>query len=409
MGKGLRIFLIAALVFALPCAEAFETRDELRSAYRAIESLNADSLFDSEPSIRAPYAPGTLTDEARRNALDTVNFLRAVANLNPVGENALYDLRCAHGAVLLAANDFVAHDPPQPADMPDEFYASACAGTSESNLVGLNWMRPSILTEGIRYFARDDGETNLSVLGHRRWLLNPEMGETGFGLANSASGKSYAVMYALDQSANCDWSAVFWPAAGAFPVEMMHKELAWSIMLNPEKYDLARSSPVVVLTEENSGMTFTFDCRNETGDGYCRVSEESFGAGACLIFRPDFSNTDFTDYCQNQRWTVRVAGLCGESESLEYMANMVSLYVQDVSNVEMSVSELELHTGETFALSARVIPDYADDLVLSWSSGDETVARVDESGNVTAVAPGSCEIEARSANGRADYCRITVS
>ena len=72
MGKGLRIFLIAALVFALPCAEAFETRDELRSAYRAIESLNADSLFDSEPSIRAPYAPGKiLTDEARRNALDT--------------------------------------------------------------------------------------------------------------------------------------------------------------------------------------------------------------------------------------------------------------------------------------------------------------------------------------------------
>ena len=98
MGKGLKFFLIAALVFALPCAEAFEARDELRSAYRAIESLNDDSLFDSEPSIRAPYAPGTLTDEARRNALDTVNFLRAVANLNPVGENALYDLRCAHGA-----------------------------------------------------------------------------------------------------------------------------------------------------------------------------------------------------------------------------------------------------------------------------------------------------------------------
>ena len=90
------------------------------------------------------------------------------------------------------------------------------------------------------------------------------------------------------------------------------------------------------------------------------------------------------------------------------MANMVSLYVADVSNVEMSVSELELHTGETFALSARVIPDYAV-RCFHGEDGDETVARVDESGNVTAVAPGSCEIEARSANGRADYCRITVS
>ena len=141
----------------------------------------------------------------------------AVANLNPVGENALYDLCGARTAQCCLRRMISSLTiPPQPADMPDEFYASACAGTSESNLVGLNWMRLSILTEGIRYFARDDGETNLSVLGHRRWLLNPEMGETGFGLANSASGKSYAVMYALDQSANCDWSAVCKASSGWF-------------------------------------------------------------------------------------------------------------------------------------------------------------------------------------------------
>ncbi|MDY3025865.1 MAG: Ig-like domain-containing protein [Candidatus Faecivicinus sp.] len=402
--------LAIALLLALNAgAYAFETRRELRDAFSAIELPGTESPYAEEPGVRAPYSPGALSGEAKQTALAYANFLRAVAGLDPVQESALCDLRSQHGAVLLAANDFIDHDPPRPDDMPEDFYESAHAGTSESNLVKFNWMRPTILIEGIQYFARDDGEANLAVLGHRRWLLNPEMGETGFGLANSESGMTYVAMYALDQTTECDWSEVLWPSAGAFPVELMHSQLAWSISLNPEKYDIARSNPVVTLREENSGLAFTFDCRNETSDGFCRVSEEAFGAGACIIFRPDFSNTDFTDYRQNQRWTVRVTGLQGVQETLEYAVDMTSLYVQDVANVEMSANRAELRAGETLALQARVIPDYADDLALSWSSSDESVARVDAEGNVTAIAPGKCEIRAESANGRADFCEIIVS
>ena len=402
--------LAIALLLALNAgAYAFETRRELRDAFSAIELPGTESPYAEEPGVRAPYSPGALSGEAKQTALAYANFLRAVAGLDPVQESALCDLRSQHGAVLLAANDFIDHDPPRPDDMPEDFYESAHAGTSKSNLVKFNWMRPTILIEGIQYFARDDGEANLAVLGHRRWLLNTEMGETGFGLANSESGMTYVAMYALDQTTECDWSEVLWPSAGAFPVELMHSQLAWSISLNPEKYDIARSNPVVTLREENSGLAFTFDCRNETSDGFCRVSEEAFGAGACIIFRPDFSNTDFTDYRQNQRWTVRVTGLQGVQETLEYAVDMTSLYVQDVANVEMSANRTELRAGETLALQARVIPDYADDLALSWSSSDESVARVDAEGNVTAIAPGKCEIRAESANGRADFCEIIVS
>ena len=106
---------------------------------------------------------------------------------------------------------------------------------------------------------------------------------------------------------------------------------------------------------------------------------------------------------------MRVTGLQGVQETLEYAVDMTSLYVQDVANVEMSANRTELRAGETLALQARVIPDYADDLALSWSSSDESVARVDSEGNVTAIAPGKCEIRAESANGRADFCEIIVS
>ena len=59
-------------------------------------------------------------------------------------------------------------------------------------------------------------------------------------------------------------------------------------------------------------------------------------------------------------------------------------------------------------LSADVIPAYADDLRVTWTSSDPSVADVDWTGVVTARAPGSCEISATSANGRSDVCAVTV-
>ena len=58
----------------------------------------------------------------------------------------------------------------------------------------------------------DDGEENLSVLGHRRWLLNPNMAYTGFGLAMDEAGMSYITMYAHDLQADPgDWQYIAWP------------------------------------------------------------------------------------------------------------------------------------------------------------------------------------------------------
>ena len=122
--------LAIALLLALNAgAYAFETRRELRDAFSAIELPGTESPYAEEPGVRAPYSPGALSGEAKQTALAYANFLRAVAGLDPVQESALCDLRSQHGAVLLAANDFIDHDPPRPDDMPEDFYESAHAGT----------------------------------------------------------------------------------------------------------------------------------------------------------------------------------------------------------------------------------------------------------------------------------------
>ena len=121
----------------------------------------------------------------------------------------------------------------------------------------------------------------------------------------------------------------------------------------------------MTLEEESLGLRFSFDCSAGSGDGFCTVNLDAYGAGPCVIFRPDFSEADFTDYLQNQRWTVRVSGLVtadGEAAEIAYAVEMASLYAQDVASIELSALELNLSAGETARLTASVVPSYADDL-----------------------------------------------
>ena len=411
MNKIIVFLLLMALLWPAN-GRALHSRDEVRAAYRAISDWHTGTPYAELPQTAAPYAAGALDEAACRDALNYLNFIRWLAGLDPVEESLIYDYQCQRAAVLLAALDYADHNAPMPADMDKNFYDSAHLGTSSGNIARFNWMRDSILREGVAYFARDDGDANLGMLGHRRWALNPAMADTGFGLANSASGMSYVVMYAHDLgNAEADWDYVGWPAAGAFPAELMHDHLAWSVSLNPERYDFAASVPRVTLAEPALDLRFEFTPMTGEGNGFCAVNLEGYGSGGCLIFRPDFEGTGFTDYQQNQHWTARIEGLVtleGLETAIEYTCDMVSLRAEDAVNIELSQLEATLRPGDALQLSASVIPSYADDLSVEWATTDAGVATVDGWGRVTAVAPGECEIMCRDCAGHIDACRVTV-
>lgn len=405
--------LLLALALLLPFSAQAMSKDALRREYAALsERFSEDSPYRETPDSTNFSTAGSLTEAATQNALDLVNLMRRLAGLNEVSIDPLYTLRAQNAALVLAGNDALSHSPEAPDGISEDIYRSGYIGASSANIAKFNWMHSGILLDGVKYFARDDGEINLSVLGHRRWLLDPQLEKTGFGLANAPSGNSFVAMYVLDDATDeRDWDYVAWPTADAFPTEWMQTDLAWSVSINDEKYDLAASEPTVTLTEETLGLSFRFDVKAGTGDGYCRISEEACGSGACLIFRPDFSLCDFDAYEQNQIWNVRVENLLdckGQRTEIVYRCEMVSLYPQDVANVEISQLSAELHTGETLTLSARVIPAYADDLRVFWSSSDPNIATVDENGVVRAIAAGQCEITVSGVNGRTDRCIVKV-
>ena len=79
-----------------------------------------------------------------------------------------------------------------------------------------------------------------------------------------------------------------------------------------------------------------------------------------------------------------------------------------VSEVSFSKDTITVTEGKTTTLVCTVSPDDAKDKMLIWKSSNESVAKVDEKGNIIAVSEGSCTIKATSANGKSDECRVIV-
>jgi len=309
------IFLLLNLAILPAGADETRSREALRSRYLCSLHKEVHAVYDEEPSAVFPYAAGSLSEEAVLAALDEVNFIRYLAGLDPVQADGRLNDLAQHSAVLMAANGSLSHSPRQPSDMEDAFYIKGETAASSSNLIMLNWFEEDILTEAVRQFALDDGEGNRYVLGHRRWLLYPQMKYTGFGLAQDEEGRSYAAMYVMDASEEqAEYDMICWPPAGAFPAEYMSAQTPWSVSLNPEKYDLDKSALMITLTEQRTGARFIFDTMEETASDenqYFVLGGGRMGDGPAYIFRPDLSEYDelMYGYSQNQIWSVMITGV----------------------------------------------------------------------------------------------------
>lgn len=78
-----------------------------------------------------------------------------------------------------------------------------------------------------------------------------------------------------------------------------------------------------------------------------------------------------------------------------------------VTSIELNKTILELVEGDSETLIAIVRPDDATNKTVTWSSAQKSVATVDESGNVCAVAPGETSITAKAGEQYAT-CVVTV-
>ena len=93
---------------------------------------------------------------------------------------------------------------------------------------------------------------------------------------------------------------------------------------------------------------------------------------------------------------------CGRT----YSAKCTYYVRKELEDVKLSVKELSLKQGETASIQVEYKPADATVKAVRWFSEDESVARVDENGNVTAVSKGETSVYLISEDG--NYKRACV-
>ncbi|MBO7487641.1 MAG: Ig-like domain-containing protein, partial [Bacteroidales bacterium] len=104
--------------------------------------------------------------------------------------------------------------------------------------------------------------------------------------------------------------------------------------------------------------------------------------------------------------TATITAKAGEKESTCVVT--VTLPIVPVESITLDKTSVTLEKGEAMALTATVKPDNATDKTVVWSSSDAAVAKVDQSGIVTAVSEGTATIMAKAGEKEAT-CAVTVT
>lgn len=89
---------------------------------------------------------------------------------------------------------------------------------------------------------------------------------------------------------------------------------------------------------------------------------------------------------------------------------VVSIKPRRIESISLSPVEWSGVKGESFKIGATILPEDADNKTLTWTSSDESVATVDNMGQVIATGIGKCVISATAADGSEvnASCAVTV-
>lgn len=335
--------------------------------------------FAETPSVTAPYAAGALSADYQRTAQARLDYLRLAAGLPRCEPNADWSDLAQHGAVLLAAHGQLLHNPAQPEDMEDEFYEKAVSGVSSANLSsrtgpsGANY-----LISSLNGCMSDNSASSMRTLGHRRWLISPYATMwVGFGEAISESGKYYIVTRCFSADGDyfprtrVGYDFVAWPASGLFPSELLGMADPWSVMLNPNRFEVPKEEQITVtITREADGASWTLDAASDrespdNKEAYFHVDTGNFGVNNCIIFTPGRLYWEAEGF--DGRYSVVISGLekkGGGAAELRYAVDFFDVAAVELPEVSV---ELDIRGGCTMEgqtsgpagsnLSVRLIPD----------------------------------------------------
>ncbi|HMM05829.1 MAG TPA: S-layer homology domain-containing protein [Clostridiales bacterium] len=292
----------------------YHTQAEIRSFLATGGAKAGDNTtYGVSPSFSQPFSSGSLSSGSLYSALAMVNQIRYIAGVSSqITLNTAYNGYAQDAAFLQYLNGTISHAPSRPAGVSDSLYNSGYKGASSSNVaMGYATLNSAILSG----WMGDSDSYNLDRVGHRRWILYPELSATGFGAV-----EKYYAMYVFDSDASSPYYGVAWPAQN-MPMDYFANSDPWSISMG-QAVDINTAS--VQLVRLSDGHTWNFS-KADQSDGYFNVNNDTYGDPGCIIFRPNNIS-----YAAGDSFSVTVSGL---SKTVTYQVNFFSLTTSGFSDV----------------------------------------------------------------------------
>jgi hypothetical protein len=192
----------------------------------------------------------------RANALKLVNLQRFLAQLPEVVSDPARNEKAQQCALMMHANGQLSHTPPTDWTC---YTAGGAEAASMSNLA----TTPGV--EAVDLYMIDG--RNLDTLGHRRWILSPDLGPVGLG-----STFEYSCLWVIGGSGSAARPWVAWPPPGPFPLDAFTPRNAGSLngtgwSIQSETIDL--SSAIVRVSENGIDLPVaTFHLQNGFGSEF---------------------------------------------------------------------------------------------------------------------------------------------
>ncbi len=180
-----------------------------------------------------------------------------------------------------------------------------------------------MMVDAVTYFMNDSDRVNIDCVGHRRWCLNPAMRKTGF-----AAWGNYAAMWSSDKSRADvpDYDYVAFPPRGLTPTACFQPSYAWSVSLNPDKYERPDPASVKVRVFSVRALPRRGNLEKSSQPlplNYFKVSRRRIGIPNCIIFRPAGVKV-----AANATYWVEISGIrraTGKDTTIEYLVAFFKL------------------------------------------------------------------------------------
>ena len=280
----------------------YRTQQEIRSYVAANHAGISDNFsFTSNPYVELPYDAGRLSDATQQSALNMLNQIRYIAGISDnVSINSTYCEYAQAAALINYLNGQISHNPSRPYSMGNTLYQTALRGATGSNNSWATWgsrgLNETILTD----WMGGAESTDIASLEERRYLLNPQMRRTGFGVVSGLKG-TFSSAYVADSTNTLSYeTGVAWPAR-TMPVEYFSANYPWSFSLG---HAVNANDIQVTLMRYRDYKTWRFS--NSSADGDFYVNNNTYGQAGCIIFRPSLQSIG--EYKSGDTFSVSITG-----------------------------------------------------------------------------------------------------